>query len=238
MYIALFIFFHWYFSLFFQTFFLHRYASHNMFKMSPFWEKIFFSLTFIFQGSSFLNPAAYAIMHRRHHSHTDTEKDPHSPLFVTNVISFNLATAMRYRELVVDLKKGNISEKNLPRWKFIENLGESLTVRAFFILCYFLYYLKFAPSIWYFFLLPLNIFMGPIHGFIVNWFGHKTGYRNFKDLKDNSKNSLPLDFLMMGELYQNNHHKKPNDINFAKRWFELDFGYLLSNILKKIKVIY
>ena len=80
--------------------------------------------------------------------------------------------------------------------------------------------------------------MGPIHGFIVNWFGHKTGYRNFKDLKDNSKNSLPLDFLMMGELYQNNHHKKPNDINFAKRWFELDFGYLLSNILKKIKVIY
>ena len=80
--------------------------------------------------------------------------------------------------------------------------------------------------------------MGPIHGFIVNWFGHKTGYRNFNDLNDNSKNSLPLDFLMMGELYQNNHHKKPNDLNFAKNWFEFDFGYIISNILRKIKVIY
>lgn len=209
-----------------------------MFKMSSLWEKIFFFLTFIFQGSSFLNPAAYAIMHRRHHSHTDTEKDPHSPLYITNIISFNLATALRYRELVVDLKKGNISEKNLPRWKFIENLGESLIVRAVFILLYFLFYLEFANSKWYFIFLPINIFMGPIHGFIVNWFGHKTGYRNFNDLNDNSKNSLPLDFLMMGELYQNNHHKKPNDLNFAKNWFEFDFGYIISNILRKIKVIY
>ena len=32
--------------------------------------------------------------------------------------------------------------------------------------------------------------MGPIHGFIVNWFGHKTGYRNFNELKDNSKNKF------------------------------------------------
>jgi stearoyl-CoA desaturase (delta-9 desaturase) len=80
--------------------------------------------------------------------------------------------------------------------------------------------------------------MGPIHGFIVNWFGHTTGYRNYNDLKDNSKNTLPFDFLMMGELYQNNHHKKPNNINFAKRWFELDLGFLFSIILKKMRIIY
>ena len=80
--------------------------------------------------------------------------------------------------------------------------------------------------------------MGPLHGFIVNWFGHKKGYRNFPELEDNSKNSLPLDFLMMGELYQNNHHKKPNDINFAVRLFELDFGFLISALLKKIRIIY
>ena len=80
--------------------------------------------------------------------------------------------------------------------------------------------------------------MGPIHGFIVNWFGHKKGYRNFNELKDNSKNSLPIDFLMMGELYQNNHHKKPNNLNFAEKWFELDIGYLTCFLLKKIKIIH
>ena len=56
--------------------------------------------------------------------------------------------------------------------------------------------------------------------------------------KDNSKNSLPIDFLMMGELYQNNHHKKPNNLNFAEKWFELDIGYLTCFFLKKIKIIY
>ena len=38
--ILLFLLCHWYLSLFFQTFFLHRYASHKMFKMHPFLEKL------------------------------------------------------------------------------------------------------------------------------------------------------------------------------------------------------
>ena len=79
--------------------------------------------------------------------------------------------------------------------------------------------------------------MGPIHGFIVNWFGHLLGYRNYKMQNDNSKNTLPIDFLMMGELYQNNHHKNPQKQNFSVRWFEFDFGNLVSQILLKLKVI-
>ncbi|MFN7793515.1 MAG: acyl-CoA desaturase, partial [Cyclobacteriaceae bacterium] len=35
---------HWYLSLFFQTFFLHRYASHKAFTMNKFTEKVFFVL--------------------------------------------------------------------------------------------------------------------------------------------------------------------------------------------------
>ena len=33
---------HWYLSLFFQTFFLHRYAAHKAFTMNKFTEKVFF----------------------------------------------------------------------------------------------------------------------------------------------------------------------------------------------------
>ena len=44
---------HWYLSLFVQTFFLHRYASHQMFTTSKFMEKIFFVVTLLAQGSSF-----------------------------------------------------------------------------------------------------------------------------------------------------------------------------------------
>jgi len=69
----------WYSSLFFQTFFQHRYAAHRAFEMSKFWEKVFFIFTYIAQGTSYMSPRAYAIMHRMHHAYTDTEMDPHSP---------------------------------------------------------------------------------------------------------------------------------------------------------------
>jgi len=58
--------------------------------------------------------------------------------------------------------------------------------------------------------------MGPVHGAIVNWCGHKYGYKNF-DNGDASRNSLPFDFLTGGELFQNNHHKFAMSPNFAVR---------------------
>ena len=105
--ILIFFLLHWYLSLFAQSVFLHRYVSHGMFKMNPFWEKTFFLFTFFAQGSSFLNPAAYGIMHRKHHAHSDTQKDPHSPIHTNNVFAFNLKT----------LTFG---------WKYNQELGESL----------------------------------------------------------------------------------------------------------------
>src|SRR3984957_3299867 len=79
MVIILFFLAHWFLSLFSQTFFLHRYSSHKMFKMNKFWERFFYTFTFVSQGASFLNPRAYAILHRMHHAYSDTEKAPHSP---------------------------------------------------------------------------------------------------------------------------------------------------------------
>ena len=228
---------HWYLSLFFQTFFLHRYASHNMFTMKPWVEKVFFGLTFILQGSSFLHPAAYAVMHRRHHEFADTNKDPHSPKIINNIIEFNKCTFIEYRELVSQFQKNTFDIRNVPRSSLIERLGESLSIRGIFIFIYIAVYITYAPSSWFYILLPIHIFMGPIHGFIVNWFGHLVGYRNFMELADNSKNTLPLDFLMMGELYQNNHHKAPQKRNFAIRWFELDIGHYFSDILLKLNLI-
>jgi stearoyl-CoA desaturase (delta-9 desaturase) len=228
---------HWYLCLFFQTFFLHRYASHKLYTMSAAWEKVFYFFTFITQGSSFLNPAAYAILHRKHHAYADTVQDPHSPKYIKNIFEFNKRTFIEYRNLVNQLFHNKIRIADVPRWPTLEKIAELLPVRTLFIFFYISIYWIFAPSIWYYLLIPLHIVMGPIHGFIVNWFGHQIGYRNFKELKDNSKNTLPVDLLMMGELYQNNHHKTPNNRNFAHRWFEIDLGYLFASLLQKLNVI-
>ena len=45
--------------------------------------------TWFFQGSSYLVPRAYGVMHRMHHVYSDTEKDPHSPLkFQNGILGF------------------------------------------------------------------------------------------------------------------------------------------------------
>jgi stearoyl-CoA desaturase (delta-9 desaturase) len=78
--------------------------------------------------------------------------------------------------------------------------------------------------------------MGAMHGAIVNWGGHRYGYRNF-DLDDVSRNSLPVDFLTAGELYQNNHHKFPMSPNFAARWFEIDTTYQVMRLFNRLGII-
>ena len=128
--------------------------------------------------------------------------------------------------------------KNYPTWPTFEKIFDSYTVRFLFLSLYIWFYIVFAPSYIYFLLIPIHALMGPIHGFIVNWFGHKHGYRNF-DSDDNSKNTLPIDFLMSGELYQNNHHRFPKKANFAFKFFEFDFGYSilwLLNLFGAIKL--
>ena len=234
--ILIFFIVHWYLSLFVQTIFLHRYSSHKMFYMSPFVEKCFFILTAFAQGTSYLRPSLYAMLHNKHHEHSDKEKDPHSPVMSSNYFSFMLKTLRNYRAGENVIKNNPKLIKKYPSWPLFENIVDTYTYRLSFLFLYILFYFYFSPNIWFFFLIPIHALMGPIHGFIVNWFGHKNGYRNFNS-NDNSKNTLPVDILMSGELYQNNHHQYPKRPNFAVRFFEIDFGYIALLVMNKLRII-
>jgi stearoyl-CoA desaturase (delta-9 desaturase) len=119
MIILIFFIAHWFLSLFFQTFFQHRYASHRMFTTSKGWERVFYILAYLFEGASFLNPRAYALMHREHHAYSDTEKDPHSPHFFTDVFQMMKATLATFRD---HLKRTKTPEAQFaghyPEWPF------------------------------------------------------------------------------------------------------------------------
>jgi stearoyl-CoA desaturase (Delta-9 desaturase) len=236
---AILIFFvaHWYLSLFAQTFFLHRYSAHKMFTMGPITEKVFYWLTYIFQGSSFLSPYAYGVMHRLHHAHADTAEDPHSPSFSKNLFDMMWKTKNYYQEIVhkVDHIEAKF-KKNVPNWVFMEKLGDSWVSRLGWGVAYILFYYYFAESYWVFLLLPIHFLMGPVHGVIINWFAHKYGYRNY-DVDDTAKNLLPIDFLMMGESYHNNHHKFGGRANFGIKWHEFDPTYPVIKLLSFMKII-
>ncbi len=209
-----------------------------MYTTSKGWEKTFYFLTWFAQGSSYLVPRAYALLHRMHHEYSDTEKDPHSPHFFKDIWHLMLHTAKIYGDFNTgkELPEPKFTKEYLPVWERLDRLGHHMITRLVFAAFYIAFYIIFAPSFWWFLLLPVHFLMGPIQGAIVNWFGHKLGYSNYKN-GDHSKNTTPWGIIMMGELFQNNHHFKKYDPNFAKKWYEFDTTYIIMKGLHRLKII-
>lgn len=228
----------WYLSLFFQTFFLHRYAAHGAFTMNKTTEKIFFVLTWIFQGSNYLSPYGYGVMHRMHHAFADTPSDPHSPKYDETIFKMMWKTKTIYSAIA---SKRVIPEdrfiKGVPEWNTFDVFARSWVSRLLWGGVYLGIYWVFVDVWWLWFLLPIQWMFSPIHGAIINWFAHKYGYRNFK-VGDTSRNFLPVDFLMMGESYHNNHHKYGSRANFGGiRWHEIDPTYQVIKLFNKLGII-
>ncbi len=236
--ILLLVFILWYSGLFFQSFFLHRYAAHQVFTMSKRTEKITFFLTWLFQGPSYLSAYGYGIMHRMHHAYTDTEKDPHSPKYDGNMFSMMWKTKNIYQDINNDrIAIDQKFMKNVPQWKSFDRFASSRFSRVAWGIVYILLFVVFVSAWWQWLLLPVLFLMAPIHGVIINWFAHIYGYVNFKTT-DTSKNLFRFDFLMMGEGYHNNHHKYSSRANFGGiHWYEIDLTYVIMRILNKIGVI-
>jgi stearoyl-CoA desaturase (delta-9 desaturase) len=235
--IAIFFIAHWQLSVFFQSFFLHRYGAHRQFEMSKRMERVFHMLTYVVQGASYLSPRGYAILHRMHHAYSDTPKDPHSPENYSNVFTMMWATKHKYDAFTYNKEKPEPRfEGGYPEWPLIDKLGSSWLMRILWGGSYVAFYAVFATHAWMFLLLPFHFLMGPTHGAIVNWCGHRYGYRNFNQ-PDVSRNTLVFDFLTAGELFQNNHHKFGMSPNFATRWFEVDPTYVVMKGLNALHLI-
>ncbi|HXJ32647.1 MAG TPA: fatty acid desaturase [Candidatus Eisenbacteria bacterium] len=238
MWIVLLFVVNWFIAIFFQSSFHHRYASHRMFTMSRAMERIFHLGTWLSQGSSYLSPRAYAILHREHHAFSDTARDPHAPAFFSNVLHMMWETGRRY---TAHFKGLSMPETRFlgdyPEWPTLEKIASSWTSRLAFGTVITLVYIWLATAWWQFLLLPFHWLMGPTQGAIVNWCGHRYGYRNFKT-GDASRNFLPLDFLCGGELFQNNHHHASGRLNFAFRKFEIDPTYWALRALALCRLIH
>ncbi len=228
----------WYGGLFFQTFFLHRYAAHQTFSMSRGMEKLTYVLTWIFQGSSYLSAYGYGVMHRIHHAYADTPEDVHSPKYDDNLFKMMLKTKNTYQN--INKMKIEVEERfltNVPQWASFDKFASSMFSRVLWGVVYTAFFYFFATAWWQWLFLPLTFLMAPIHGAIINWFAHIYGYVNFK-VKDTSKNFLPFDFLMMGESYHNNHHKRSGNPNFGGvRWHEFDPTFFIMRILNRLNII-
>lgn len=238
-------------AAFCQSFFYHRYASHRHCTMSAGAERGFFILTWIALGPGYMTVWVYAVMHRLHHKHSDTDDDPHPAhlgIFgmLRGMVAANLAISQgKYAYLPGD-EPIRDAVRRLPRWDWFERIAASYWMRAAWAFLYFGVYWVLGLGGWWYGLLVLNVFMGPIHGFAINYFGHFLGYRNH-ETNDTSTNIgsriLPywmkvlLSLLLGGEEKHNNHHDKQGRPNFAHTADEVDTTFAAMRLLDRLGII-
>jgi stearoyl-CoA desaturase (delta-9 desaturase) len=152
-------------------------------------------------------------------------------------MSMMWSTRKRYHDLAHGIVQPEPRfDGGIPSMPAIDKLGQSWVMRLAWVGGYTAFYVAFATQPWQFALLPIHWVMGPVHGAIVNWCGHRYGYKSF-DNGDDSRNTLVFDLVTWGELFQNNHHKFGMSPNFAARWFELDPSYQVMRVFAWLGII-
>lgn len=186
----------------------HRFLSHRSWKC-PRWYEIFASILgiFSFTGSTISRTS----IHRMHHAYVDTNKDPHSPIFlpiwkiyfpIFNQIKVPSSLA---RDLIVDSLHRNIHKYYL------------LIVMSVFIICFVFFNITWAMA--------LSIAPGAIcwaNVCILNIFGHVVPGGN---------NSKLLSLITLGEGNHRYHHTAPTESNTGNTNFDL--SYSVIRLLKK-----
>ncbi len=185
-----------------------------------------------------LDPKAWVVMHRLHHAHSDTARDPHSPVNV-GILGIAMEQLRSYERVLVGLMK-----QDPEICKYAHDLDFELSWLNRTRRWYLPYLLHGAialgmalAGLW---LLGLAYFFGmmshPVQGGLVNAFGHSVGGRNF-DTKDQSRNNLLVAWLVFGEGLQNNHHRYPRSAKFSYRRWEPDAGFGVCLLLETFGVL-
>ena len=54
------------------------------------------------------------------------------------------------------------------------------------------------------------------------------------ETKDRSRNIVPVDIIVGGELLHNNHHLDPANPKLSRRWFEFDIGWMWLSLFRLV----
>lgn len=214
----------------------HRGLAHNAIRLHPALRWL------VVHGGNWitgLDPKGWVVMHRLHHTHSDTPNDPHSPVNV-GVAGIARAQLDSYKRVMVGLMKRSATYTDHA--KDLDFELSWLNRHGLWMLPYLTHaavgLVLFAVSGSA--LLGAAYFLGmmshPVQGGLVNAFGHAVGSRNFAT-PDNARNNHLVSWLVLGEGYQNNHHHAPRSARFSYRATEVDVGYAACRVLEAVGLV-
>jgi sn-2 palmitoyl-lipid 9-desaturase len=203
----------------------HRCLSHQSLKLKqP--SRFFALLAGVLSGEG--SPLMWSATHRVHHSRSDQEGDPHSPLsgeFWSHILWLfvNHRKDMRdklYRRYCPDLIKD-------PLLQFFDRTYGMWLIGTGVVL--------FAAGglPWLLWGLCLRMVLAYHSTWFVNSATHLWGYRNYKT-KDESRNLWWVALFAYGEGWHNNHHAHPRLARAGHRWWEVDMTWWSIKFLRAI----
>ena len=207
------------------TGFYHRYFSHRTFKAGRFVQ---FAFAVIGASSVQRGPLWWAAHHRKHHRHSDTENDVHSPHhhgfwwshigWITSPANFPTDHSQ-----VPDFSK-------YPELRFIDRFDTLIPL----LLALVLFWLGGLPYlIWGFFVSSVILFHITCS---INSLAHIWGKQRYNTF-DQSRNNFVLALLTFGEGWHNNHHKFPGASRQGFFWWEIDLTYYGLKLLSLLGLI-
>jgi stearoyl-CoA desaturase (Delta-9 desaturase) len=217
----------------------HRYFSHNSYKTGRVFQ---FMIAFIGGMSAQLGALWWAAHHRHHHQYSDTEHDIHSPGrkgFFWAHIGWVMCRKYAKTELerIPDFAK-------YPELRFLDRL-HAIPPVLMGIGLYFLgdYLGARYPALhtsgwqlvaWGFFVSTVLVYHAT---FCINSLTHMIGNRRF-NTTDQSRNSLILALVTLGEGWHNNHHRYPVSTRQGFYWWEIDMTYYVLKMLQWMGVVW
>jgi len=225
--------------MFAVTGFYHRYFSHRTFSTSRAWQFVLalWGATCVQKGALW-----WAYTHRHHHQHSDDEDDKHSPRqhgFRWSHIGW-IASARNFPtdySRVKDLAK-------YPELVFL-NRFDTLVPILFAVSLFLLGSVlkRVAPGlgtdgpqmlVWGFFISTTALFHGTS---CINSMAHIWGGRRY-ETGDDSRNSLLLSLITLGEGWHNNHHKHMGCTRQGFYGWEVDITYSLLKVMSGTGLIW
>ena len=215
-------------ATFTTSIYLHRALAHRSLALRPWVDFLFRLALWLVTG---VNRQEWVAVHRKHHTFTDREGDPHSPLLL-GFWKVQLGNVYYY-----------VREARNPevRARYAPDLAPDRADRFLFAHGWTgvaLGILLAAPIIGWWqagvAMLVHGLFFVFVTGPLINGLGHWTGAQNFENTAYNSR---VLAWLTGGESLHNNHHAYPRSPKFSLRRSELDPSWIAIRLLAAVRLV-
>jgi len=207
------------------TLFLHRGQAHRAIEFHPILSHFMRLWLWLTTG---MVTKQWVAIHRKHHRYSDVEGDPHSP-HVFGLWRVLTCGALLYSSAAKDSNMINQYGAGTPDDWIERNLYSKYNFLGItlVLLVNLLWFSWWGLVVWAVQMIWIPFWAAGV----VNGIGHWIGYRN-GETRDQSRNVVPIDIIVGGELLHNNHHLDPGNPRLSRRWFEFDAGWMWLNLFR------